>query len=568
MALIRAAGRRLALVVDEDDRSLRVIDLDERREVSRTEVAGRPMSVLPLRDGRVVVSSAEPARLVVLEPSDRALAGFEERCVVDGGAEPVALAATPDESVIAVIDRWESRLTLLDGVTLRERSRASIGRDPISVIATADGATMIVAHATGSQVTAVAVETGAATRRSLTTRDERQVAVLPAGPGMTSNLPIVSRTIHVQSFALVRTARSILAPGVSIDTGNGIRSISSGYGEDIPVMGTVTALDPTTGARLHSQRRIPLGKRDCLMPRAAALIGTRLHVACIGLDTVVALDATKQDPRVAEDEPARRRVGAGPTGLAVWNDTGELVVLAALDREVSIESPGPRHPRVVIPLGPPRTPPDEDVALGRRIFLGEARKRLADDGRACASCHLDGRDDGLTWTTPDGQRQTPLLIDRLDHSAPFGWNGAMSTLDTHLRQTVGRLSGTGLDERERRAVIAYVSTLRAPVTTKPSHDVARGAELFASEAVGCASCHPGGGTDNLGHDVGGRVRGDRVFAIDTPSLRHLVRSAPYFHDGRYPTIDDVLTHTDGAMGHTASLSVEDRGALVAYLRSL
>ena len=45
-------------------------------------------------------------------------------------------------------------------------------------------------------------------------------------------------------------------------------------------------------------------------------------------------------------------------------------------------------------------------------------------------------------------------------------------------------------------------------------------------------------------------------------------SAPYYHDGRYATLDDLLRGADGAMGHTAQLSDADRGALVAYLKSL
>jgi cytochrome c peroxidase len=59
-----------------------------------------------------------------------------------------------------------------------------------------------------------------------------------------------------------------------------------------------------------------------------------------------------------------------------------------------------------------------------------------------------------------------------------------------------------------------------------------------------------------------------VFAIDTPSLRHVARSAPYFHDGRFATLEELLAHTDGAMGTTRALSDDDRAALISYLRAL
>jgi cytochrome c peroxidase len=44
--------------------------------------------------------------------------------------------------------------------------------------------------------------------------------------------------------------------------------------------------------------------------------------------------------------------------------------------------------------------------------------------------------------------------------------------------------------------------------------------------------------------------------------------APYFHDGRYATLDTLISGIDGTMGNTKQLSAEDKNALAAYLRSL
>ncbi len=43
------------------------------------------------------------------------------------------------------------------------------------------------------------------------------------------------------------------------------------------------------------------------------------------------------------------------------------------------------------------------------------------------------------------------------------------------------------------------------------------------------------------------------------------KSAPYFHDGRYSTLEDLV---NGPMGKTRNTPESDRLALVAYLRSL
>src|SRR6185436_9732784 len=64
-----------------------------------------------------------------------------------------------------------------------------------------------------------------------------------------------------------------------------------------------------------------------------------------------------------------------------------------------------------------------DLDLGRRLFHAASDPRIAVDGRACASCHPDGRDDAIVWATPDGPRQTPMLAGRVTGTAPYGWTG-------------------------------------------------------------------------------------------------------------------------------------------------
>ena len=63
-------------------------------------------------------------------------------------------------------------------------------------------------------------------------------------------------------------------------------------------------------------------------------------------------------------------------------------------------------------------------------------------------------------------------------------------------------------------------------------------------------------------------RSDSPSAFDTPSLRFVGGTAPYFHDGRYPTLDALLSDPGSRMGKSASLPVADRVALAAYLRTL
>ena len=54
----------------------------------------------------------------------------------------------------------------------------------------------------------------------------------------------------------------------------------------------------------------------------------------------------------------------------------------------------------------------------------------------------------------------------------------------------------------------------------------------------------------------------------TPSLLYVGGTAPYFHDGRTPTLAALIAQNGDRMGRTTQLSEDQRAALVAYLETL
>jgi cytochrome c peroxidase len=123
----------------------------------------------------------------------------------------------------------------------------------------------------------------------------------------------------------------------------------------------------------------------------------------------------------------------------------------------------------------------------------------------------------------------------------------------------------------------------------------RGAEIFATRGR-CLACHNGPNfTDNGFHNLStsppdqAGVRADEGrYAVthleadrgrfQTPSLRHVSRTSPYFHDGSRPTLLDVLKHLnagaaddpnhDPLVGRPLGLDDADLLDLIAFLRSL
>lgn len=125
----------------------------------------------------------------------------------------------------------------------------------------------------------------------------------------------------------------------------------------------------------------------------------------------------------------------------------------------------------------------------------------------------------------------------------------------------------------------------------------RGKEIFLSPIGGCAPCH-GSETftapqeKNNGLDL---VTADRGFGavvsntnldatFKVTSLRNIELTAPYMHDGRFTTLEEVVEHyssgvknhpnlsaqlrTPGGQPRLANFSAPDKAALVAFLKTL
>jgi cytochrome c peroxidase len=289
-------------------------------------------------------------------------------------------------------------------------------------------------------------------------------------------------------------------------------------------------------------------------------------VACLGSDEVLEYDGLAPEPDRAL--LSRIHVAHGPTGVAYAD--GRVFVWSTFDRVLTRVDEGGFDAFKVVSDTTERQPTPFEV--GRRLFHRTDSSRISGDGRACASCHPDGRDDGLVWSSPDGPRQTPMLAGRLADTPPFGWTGNAETVRDHLRQTFARLGGQGLDDPSLYALLTYLAKMAPPPSPAAPEDAARaanGKRIFDSYDAGCRDCHdPSRGfSDGSRHDVGSKAKGDARAAFETPSLRHVAGTAPYFHDGRFTTLEDLL-RSSPRMADTSHLSDEQIGDLATYLRTL
>ncbi len=252
-----------------------------------------------------------------------------------------------------------------------------------------------------------------------------------------------------------------------------------------------------------------------------------------------------------------------------------------------------------------RDPMPPELRLGQRLFYtanSAAFPITKNFWVACASCHLEGGTDAVTWLFAQGPRDTPSNA------------GGMATTGFLQRQA----TRVGVDEYDETinveqggsfhrdapaqrplldALTAYVNRA-IPLPPNP-HLAPTG--LSESQAAGkatfeerCTSCHSGpqltdSGAGNprlertgevLLHDIGTCVKGgvfpDRpaldtvtgalrdACLFDTPSLRGVFATPPYFHDGSAATLHDVVDR----LPQSASLSPKAKADLVEYLLTL
>jgi large repetitive protein len=331
---------------------------------------------------------------------------------------------------------------------------------------------------------------------------------------------------------------------------------------------------------LLREQRIALDTADqpVNMPFGVALDRFRrwLYIANAGSNSLSVIDLETGLAR------GHVEVGSNPRGVLLSRDNGFVYVNNALEGTLTVIET--RNLTVLdnVPISDFNIPVDTIVAA--ELFYGTSDERMSfGNWVSCANCHFDGASDGRVWNGfSDGPRNTAPLYNLLETS-PYSWSGSWDELaDVELKirsmqagtglidgSTISPASGDphGGQSFDLDTLTAYLAGLSGPpnpVAYDPAL-VQRGAVVFAEQQ--CSQCHAGAaGTDLQRHDVGtgGSPLEEAGSEFDTPSLRWLWATAPYFHDGSAATLRDVFL-LPGRHELFRILPLEDIDALVSYL---
>ncbi len=550
LARAQWASREVLFLADADDKAVVTVDAASLEVLGRTPVPGAPSS-LTVASGSLYVALRDASSVLELHAHATSVGTFQRVRTLATRAEPVALAATDAELiVVSALGHSLERLSLASGEPTKT---TQLAREPRSLLIL-PGGDVIVGHASRGPLSVVKAD-GTVDAIDLT---EPHICTSAMG----DECMTISDIDATQHFALGEIDGRVVVLG-SLSTTTGSGSSYGGGGGRGGVFPTNLGIDLVS---VSDKKIINAADRrrsgHCSLPRAMVVDRERKEVvvACMGDQHLSRYALVKIGAEwVATNEVQSVPVQGAPAGIAVDDKTGDVVAWASEARTLT------RHTREkgkLTAAGTARTlvlekPLDPTWKHGRELFH-TADARISTLGFSCAHCHPDGHDDDVLWSTPRGKRRPMSLVD-LPDAGPYGWDSQSPTLERHVKDTISiHLAGAGLPQPEMDALLTYVRSLHRTGTKR----IGDGEKAF--EKADCSKCHDpargyGDGTPHLlAKDL--NVRTPRLFALGG-------RRA-YFHDGRYASLDALLDDRSIAMGEVATLTPDERKALVGFLESL
>jgi len=590
-AITCANTARRVYSVNPDSNTVSVLNADTRALIAEFQTCADPRSVAAQSNGTLWIACHDDDRIQVMNGATGAVITNLD---VGYGGGPVAIVLNPAGTLAFASLQGRQQILRFDVATRTQTGVLAMPARPRAIAVSADGSRLFATRFHSARHFGELYEINTAAMTLVTAHrigkfgDDANRDTTATGKGV----------INLLAGAAIspRTGRVFVAGNKPNNERGLLIDSSQDLDTDNTVRNLLVEVDPTAAdPNARVRRAIDVDNSDSANAIAFSPLGDYLFVTLQGMDEVVVFDALALDGTAGLGaQVTRLATGSAPQGVCIDATTERTFVQDFLGRTVTVIDTGPLFRQGNI------NPTSQAVdvvsnelltsteLLGKTIFYNASDPRMSAEGYiSCATCHLDGGDDGRTWDFTgrgEGLRNTTTLRGRggtaqgrvhwsanfdeiqdfeNDIRTAFGGSGFLT--DPQYAATSAPLGPpkAGLSP-ELDALADYLGSLdRASVTRSPfrqtngsmTADAVLGEALFAREQ--CATCHTGvdfsdSALGNAGmHDVGtlrdtsGQRLGQPLTGIDTPGLRGLFASAPYFHDGSAQTLADVFRFSRG-----------------------
>ena len=584
---VSADGKRLYVIAQESN-ALLIVDTESKKVINKIGVGNQPHSVILSKDGlKAYVSNQWSDNVFVIDLSAGKVAD-----TLKTGNGPAGLALSSDGKALYVVNSFSSDVSVIDLHSNEEINRITAGNNPTGAKLTPDGKFLFVTS--------------------------RRMVNVPYGEPLASELTVINDSSkRISEYKKIESAYLMenvaftphgdlgfvtlirpknYVPSIQVEQG---WMMTHGFGVFEPGKGgSVSELLIDEPNSFYSD---PFGI-------AITPDGKKAFISSAGADYISVIDVDSVRAIIKGSSPEVRKLnsnnlgissryiikrihtGSNPKGIALSPDGKLLYVAEMLDDNIGVISTESLQIISSIDLGGPRR--ITVARRGRKLFNNSSH--TFQNQYCCYTCHPDMHEDGLVYNMSGkdmGRNVTNTMTLRdISETAPFKWSGTNPTVykQDGMRFSTFLTRTESFSYKDLDALTAYILTgIKNPPNLQynPNGELTeaqlRGKAIFERtqdykgneipEANRCITCHtPPYFTNRKMSYVQTLAATDDSILFDTPHLNDVYASAPYLHDGRATTLEEIWTKygkndKHGVINDLTKIQLND---LIEYLKSL
>jgi YVTN family beta-propeller protein len=580
-------GKNLYVIAQDSDELL-VVDTDNDMVLNKIKVGVHPHSIVLNKEGKLAyVSNEWSDNVSVID-----LLSSKVIDTIKTGNGPAGLAISSNGKFLYAVNAFGSDLSVIDLSTKEERKRLTTGNNPTGTALSPNGKELYVTSRRANMV-----PYGEPLISDLTlVNDSTQKVVKHIGLEAAHIIENIAFTPSGDLALMTLIRPKNLIPTLQVEGGwmmtHGIGIIEQkGEGRVIQLL-----LDEPNNYYSDPFDIVitPDGKKAFVSSSGADCISV---ISVDSIRTILNQSSPKMLKNFSNNLGISSRfvlkrisTGANPKGLVLSPDGKRLYVAEQLEDKVAIINTESLETVGSIDLGGPLR--ITVARRGRRLFNNAGH--TFQNQYACYTCHPDNHEDGLVYNMAAkdmGRNVTNTQsLREIGETAPFKWNGKNQTVykqdGMRFSTVLTRTEQFSYDDLD--AIVAYIVTgIKYPpnLMYNPNgvltESQLRGKDIFERsmdnhgniipENNQCITCHPPPLYTNLKlADVSTLAATDDSIFFDTPHLNNIYASAPYLHDGRAKTLEEIWTiyGQDDKHGFVNDMTKMQLNDLVDYLKSL